>query len=66
MLRLLLLGAVVSAIDSLVEGKWEVIPIANDLEENTEYSMAYIDDLPSVPDSTMDMFVFQPAHDVSW
>jgi hypothetical protein len=50
----------------LVGGPWEVIPIAEDLEENTEYSVAYIDDLPGQPESTMDMFVFQPAHDVTW
>mmetsp|Transcript_26713 Transcript_26713/g.48120 ORF Transcript_26713/g.48120 Transcript_26713/m.48120 type:complete len:110 (+) Transcript_26713:363-692(+) len=66
MLSLLLLTSVVNAKNDLVGGPWEIIPIAYDLEENTEYSVAYIDDLPNQPDSTMDMFVFQPAHDVTW
>jgi hypothetical protein len=47
-------------------GPWELLPIAEQLEEQTRFYVTNIDDLASERDSTVDIFIFQPVQDAIW
>lgn len=47
-------------------GSWELLPIAEQLEEQTRFFVTNIDDLATERDSTVDIFIFQPVQDAIW
>jgi len=47
-------------------GSWELLPIAEQLEEHTRFFVTNIDDLATERDSTVDIFIFQPVQDAIW
>lgn len=51
---------------NVLRGEWELIPLVDGLSAYTKYIPDYIDDISTEHSSTMDLFLFEPDHEIGW